>query len=107
MAGNLSSRQIKALSGREDRRLVKLEQNGSFPDRHDRITELLDRGVTNDQAVIGQVLAHRFAHELALGLARRRDRHVKVLGLGDGKPNEQRTHLRTHILTISGDIVKA
>lgn len=107
MAGNLSARQIKALSRRQDRRLVKLEQDGSFPDRHDLVACLLDRGVTHDQAVIGQVLAHRFAYELSLGLARSRDRHVELLGLRGGKPNEQGTHLGTHIPTISRDIVTA
>ena len=43
------------------------------------------------------MLAYRFAYELSLGLARRRDRRVELLRLRGGKPNEQGADLRRHI----------
>jgi len=97
MTGDLSARQIAALGGGQNSRLVELEQRGDFPDGHDLISALLDRGATDDQAVVGQMLAHRFAYELALGLARRRDRPFQLAPLRSGKANEQRTHIGAHI----------
>jgi len=97
MTTDLPAGKIATLRGGQHRRLIELQQRRRLPGGHHFIAALAQRGATDHEPIVGQMLAHCLADESALALAGRRDRALQMPRILVGEPHEQWTLIRRHI----------